>query len=591
MITKWNLVPSPCDRDKSRYKLLLSSTDTDLTDILEFFGQDVGKPFTPLSQEYNYAVYIYNLREEKRSSTEKFLKSKCQSGKVEESSAGKNLEEILEKVAGIEESEEKSSVPKQKDIKSADTEPAEKKTAMPSHKTRFGEDGLLKPKLNLKYVFDEFIVGANNRFVHAAAYAVSQNPGKTYNPLFIYGGVGLGKTHIMHAIGNNVKDKNSSAKILYITTEKFTSEVIEAIKNGKLSEFREHYRNLDLLLVDDIQFLSEAESTQEEFFHTFNILHENQKQIVITSDKPPKKLASIEDRLKSRFEWGLIADIKPPDLETRVAILKKKAQPEKLMLDEKILIYIASKLKSNIRELEGFLKRLKAYSSMTNVKITMELVKEFLGELLPEADAEIKETKPKEAPSSPPEPVDKKAVVEPSKPAEPAPPKPAEPAPSKPAEMKPREPEPKELESSESQPKSAAADPEYDALKPVEVGYFYPEGYESDFEQMRGLFREVIKKHKLKFKLVGVFEKSYAFDKKVNYAFFAQLCKTNNLTIMVLLGPPPMKLISEDDFTNMLTTTCETNDISAQIVPYSDLKKQYKYLNIALDITLHMHEK
>ncbi|MDO8734381.1 MAG: chromosomal replication initiator protein DnaA, partial [Elusimicrobiota bacterium] len=244
-------------------------------------------------------------------------------------------------------------------------------------------DNFWKPKLNMRYIFNEFIVGSSNRFVQAAAWAVSQNPGKTYNPLFIYGGVGLGKTHIMQSIGNTIKDRNPSAKVLYITTEKFTAEVIEAVRNGTLLEFREHYRSLDLLLVDDIQFLSEAESTQEEFIHTFNILHENQKQIVMTSDKPPKKLASIEARLTSRFEWGLIADIKPPDLETRVAILKKKAQNEQMEVDDKILIYIASKLKSNIRELEGFLKRIKAYSSMTNLPMNMELVKEFIGELLP----------------------------------------------------------------------------------------------------------------------------------------------------------------------------------------------------------------
>lgn len=578
-------MPSPCDRDKNRHKLLLSSTDPDLSDILEFFTQDAGKPFTPLSQEYNYAVYIYNLSEEKKLPTEKFLKSKCQAGVVEKSSAGKNLEEILEKVAGLEAQPEKIPVSKPRGESPAETPP-------PSRQKESATNDFWKPRLNLKYVFDEFIVGANNRFVHAAAWAVSQNPGKTYNPLFIYGGVGLGKTHIMHAIGNIIKDKDSSAKILYITTEKFTSEVIEAIRSGKLSEFREHYRTLNLLLVDDIQFLSEAESTQEEFFHTFNILHENQKQIVITSDKPPKKLASIEDRLKSRFEWGLIADIKPPDLETRVAILKKKAQPEDLVLDEKVLIYIASKLKSNIRELEGFLKRLKAYSSMTNVPINMELVKELLGELLPEAEGEspeVKETESEKVLPPPARPVEEKIIIEPIAAPESKPPgpKPAEP---KPAESKPAESKPPELKPPPPPQKAAVVDPEYDALKPVEVGYFYPEGLEQDFEKMKDLFREVIKKHKLKFKIAGVFEKSYAFDKKVNYAFFAQLCKTNNLTLVVLLGPPPSKLISEDEFISMLTTTCETNDISPQIVPYSDLIKQYRYLNIALDITLHMHK-
>ena len=430
----------------------------------------------------------------------------------------------------------------------------------------------------MRYIFDEFIVGSSNRFVQAAAWAVSQNPGKTYNPLFIYGGVGLGKTHIMQSIGNTIKDRNPSAKVLYITTEKFTAEVIEAVRNGKLLEFREHYRSLDLLLVDDIQFLSEAESTQEEFFHTFNILHENQKQIVMTSDKPPKKLASIEDRLKSRFEWGLIADIKPPDLETRVAILKKKAQNEQIEVDDKILIYIASKLKSNIRELEGFLKRIKAYSAMTNLPMNMELVRDFIGELLPETELEVLQEKiVSAAPASPASAAEKKVIPAPVE-ETPAPVKPVMPS-EKIKETVPAAPPP----AVSSKP---AVKDEYDLLKPVEVAYFYPEKHEKDFEKMKEQFREVIKKHKLKFRLAGIFEKSYDFDKKINYSFFAQLCKTNNVSIMVLLGPPPSQFIAEDDFNNMLIETCDAHNISAEIVPFADLAKQYKYLNIALDITL-----
>ncbi|MDD5687029.1 MAG: chromosomal replication initiator protein DnaA [Elusimicrobia bacterium] len=663
MIKKWDLVPSPCDRDINRFKLLLSSTDDSLADVIKYFGQDAGKPFTPLSQEYNFAIYIYNVSEEKKIATEKFLKSKCESGKVGGTSKGKDLEEILEKIAGIEEPELEQPVIKHEDIKKTEkaaekvaekavervtekavekaAEKVVEKTAEKATENTIGKmaektfiekevskGGGWKPKLNLKYVFDEFIVGSNNRFVHAAAWGVSQSPGKTYNPLFIYGGVGLGKTHIMQAIGNTVKDKNPSSKVLYITTEKFTSEVIEAIKTGGLMDFREHYRELDVLLIDDIQFLSEVESTQEEFFHTFNILHENQKQIVMTSDKPPKKLAGIEDRLKSRFEWGLIADIKPPDLETRVAILKRKGQRENLEVDEKILIYIASKLKSNVRELEGFLKRLKAYIEMSNTTLNLELVKELIGDLLPEeekiekiekvekiivssspAPAVTPAAEAKPAPVVVPEPVIKPApVVTPEPVIKPAPavtPAPViKPAPAVMPEAEPTLPPTATEEKVVNEPVIPvkeeplpvtpapvyAAKNEYDLLKPVEVGYFYPEGHENDFEKMKELFKEVIKKHKLKFRLSGVFDKSYTTDKKINYSLFVQLCKTNNLSIIILLGPPPATSVSEDDFTNMITTICETNNISAEIIPYSDLAKQYKYLNVTLDITLLVHK-
>lgn len=566
MIKKWDLMPSPCDRDKNRYKLLISCSDSDLAEIVKLAGSDAGKPFTPLSQDYNFAIYIYNLSDVKKSEAEKFLKEKCSAGKVVLAGEGSDLEEILEKVA---ETTPLASPPEPKaeEIQTVQNQPAKIKEEKSTIPTTEKTDDFWKPKLNLHYIFNEFIVGSSNRFVQAAAWAVSQNPGKTYNPLFIYGGVGLGKTHIMQSIGNTIKDRNPSAKVLYITTEKFTAEVIEAVRNGTLLEFREHYRSLDLLLVDDIQFLSEAESTQEEFFHTFNILHENQKQIVMTSDKPPKKLSSIEARLTSRFEWGLIADIKPPDLETRVAILKKKAQNEQMEVDDKILIYIASKLKSNIRELEGFLKRIKAYSAMTNLPMNMELVRDFIGELLPETELEAIEPPPAKPismqPVKEPEPVVPAKPVVPSEEAKktisPAPP----PAVS---------------------PKSVVKN-EYDLLKPVEVAYFYPEKHEKDFEKMKEQFREVIKKHKLKFRLAGIFEKSYNFDKKINYSFFAQLCITNNVSIMVLLGPPP-GFIAEDDFNNMLIETCDAHNISAEIVPFADLAKQYKYLNIALDITL-----
>ena len=236
--------------------------------------------------------------------------------------------------------------------------------------------------LNPKYIFDTFVVGNSNRFAHAASLAVAESPAHAYNPLFLYGGVGLGKTHLMHAIGHYILSQNPNLKVMYVSSEKFTNELINAIKDDKNKEFRQLYRNIDVLLIDDIQFIAGKERTQEEFFHTFNTLYEANKQIIISSDKPPKDIVPLEDRLKSRFEWGLIGDIQPPDLETRIAILRKKVQLEKLEVPSEVLSFIANKIASNIRELEGALNRVVAYSSLTNKEISNELADEALKDIL-----------------------------------------------------------------------------------------------------------------------------------------------------------------------------------------------------------------
>ena len=260
-------------------------------------------------------------------------------------------------------------------------------TSAPSRRLQLPEETVTRTRavfgpLNSRYTFDRFVIGTGNQFAHAASVAVANEPGNSYNPLFIYGGVGLGKTHLLHAIGNEALEKSPRLKVCYIPAEKFTNDLIASLRSGKMSDFKERYRNVDLLLMDDVQFIAGKRSTQEEFFHTFNELYSSRRQVVVSSDKFPKEIPDLEERIQSRFEWGLVADIQAPDIETRVAILNRKAEAENILLPEDVALYLATMVKSNIRELEGCLIRIGAHASLTRREINLDLAKTILAPVL-----------------------------------------------------------------------------------------------------------------------------------------------------------------------------------------------------------------
>jgi len=669
MIEKWELAHFPFEKDQRRYKARVQGTEDDLKELISKLPVESGRPFVTLSQDFDWAFYLYKLEESAKIKAVEVFKGFSQNGTVIDSAVlhvekelPPMLEDILEvtakalaKTHGTEsvkppETVEEKATPVAEEPKK---EPAPEKVPEINSTAARIEEALNTP-LNPNYVFTSFIVGPNNRFTHAAAQAVADNPGKIYNPFFIHGGVGLGKTHLMQAVGHFVLSKTPGKKIVFISTEKFTSQVIEAIRKGQISQLREHFRTVDVILIDDIQFLAGSESTQEEFFHVFNNLHQLNKQIVITSDRPPKQLSTLEDRLRSRFEWGLITDLKAPNFETRVAILKSKSDQIGLTLTNEQLKYVAEHSKSNIRELEGIVKKIYATTSLMKTKVDMELLKGLMEDV--EASVPLQEPRIE---SPPPEKMEPKKEPKKEKkddpeltgimnrlneaihaPAPPTPPTPPPPAPEPPPKVTPApqpvvtppqpvspsvitaepvpkpstpplvlkaepvpptspvpepvaeiklevksKPEPAVSESEDETPDPE--DPDTDMkLRAVEVICFYPTGKKDDFRALRSKFYSILKKHKLKFRLSRLSEKPFKYEGKLDYNSFAEACRKAKCSIAIVLGPPPTPILSEDDFAGMLSSILDEERVSLQFIPWSEMSKDYRYLNCALDLSL-----
>jgi len=656
MLKKWefNLVPQE-GKDASRWRLKVKATEEYLDGLLSELPGNKGRPFLVEDGIYDFGVYFYGLTQQEYEMIKSTLLSKSPEGKIDpyHQSATDGGKDIFSELAENIDKLSPSATPKKKNVvhqkdehptqdsiqsdepafsnskiqgnsstSSIPSETANHKISSSQQQNHHQEYIVEDIPLNPDYTFEQFVVGPNNRFTHAAALAVAKAPGKTYNPFFIHGGVGLGKTHLMQSIGHYVKKTYPNLKVVYITTEKFVADVIDAISRGEGNALRNFYKTVDVLLVDDIQSLAQSESTQEEFFHIFNLLHQNKKQIIITCDRPPKLLTILEDRLRSRFEWGLIADIKSPSLETRVAILKKKEEMEKLSLDDNILLYIASKLKSNVRELEGFLKRITAYSTLTKQEVDITLVKQLMAELLPAEEdptltqSQVEQLKKKSTMAElPPQTIPQVTISLPDEEASstlkkeeikesdiqilpkgavlsPVSAQGKQEGKSHPPAAVSSQPTstsftpssiPSQTSPSTSSPQTAHPDP---TLRPVDVVFFYPSGHEKELNKVKEKFAEVIKKHKLKFQLVSVFDKPYETEGKINYAMFTELCKTNKVSISVVLSPPPGSGLKEDEFANVLGAMMSDEKISMQLVPWNEINKDYRYLNLALDITL-----
>lgn len=618
MIERWELSHFPSAKDTQRYRLKLKAAPDDLKRLSQKLPITLSKPFKTLSPDYNWGCYLFQVGDAERAEVERFLRELCPHGLISNANVQIDqelsplLEDFLETAAA-----RLSDVPTPADVtapapspappadpapaprpepahaSTSEPRPAPEEPGEPAAPSDPAPDAraprsLAPPKdaalefgsaLNPRYTFDEFVVGPHNRFTHAAALAVAETPGKIYNPLFIYGSVGLGKTHLMQAIAHHMCQRQASTRVLYLSAARLIHHVIEAIRQGVIHQLPEQFKGVDVLLVDDVQFLADSEETQEQFFHIFNLLRENNRQIVLTSDRPPRQLSTLADRIRTRFEWGLIADMKAPTLETRVAILKKKVANEPFTLSDDLLVYIATKL-TELRTLEGFLQQVHARVSLEQQTVTMDLIQQLVEEL-------------RAVPHAPPPP--------------PAPPPAPEiPVPVVTAEQPPTE-HPREVPedsqrvkaSSQRAPNPASppepAPPEADILaRPTEAVFFFPTSAdagggtaaEGELARVKERFSQIIKKHKLKFQLVSRSEYGYLPSKTGVEREMIAYCQTQQLSVAVVLGPPPEQTHAHQDFLGQLTAAAEEAQILLLWIPWAERAKDYRYLNLALDMTL-----
>lgn len=510
------------------------------------------------------------------------------------------------------------------------------------------------------YSFDQFVVGPNNHVAVGACQAVVKAPGETYNPLVVYGPAGVGKTHLMQAAAHEMLVKNPSFKVKYISAERFMNEIVTAIAEDRVIDIRKAYSALDLLIIDDVQYLVESKIAQEELFHIFNNMHQENRQVILAADRTPNQLASLSKGIRSRLEWGLAADIQPPDENTRLEILRRKQSVQGMSMSDDMLRPAARALRSNVRELEGFLKRLHAYVTLSHQELSMNLVQAVVRELAPDSadvaangaslnnespglspapgiapaltkvlhpenghkngkngahkngkaadgadDLEREEKVVRKPPVPPPDlsaltevldgakdtPAAKKPAKDAPAPAPaaaapaapPAPPK-AEPAPAAPPPAKAAPP----MQAIPESPDAAMNDdPDMPAgHKEVAAVFFFPEGKTEELETVHRKFQEVIKKHKLKFRLKRAHDDAYAFKGKVDYARFSDVCKERKAPVAIVIGPPPESLITEQDFNDPLTVALDGQNVSVQLVSWGEINKDYRYLNLALDIAL-----
>lgn len=494
-----------------------------------------------------------------------------------------------------------------------------------------GDTTGLKPN----YTFDELVVGVNNHISAKACLQVVKSPGETYNPLVIYGPAGTGKTHLMQAVAHAMLKTNPDLAVRYSSSERFMNEVIMAVSDDNVMEVRKKYHQFDLWLLDDIQFLLESKTAQMEFFHIFNTFHDENKQIVMACDRPPNKLTNLDKNIVSRLSWGLSTPVQIPDIKTRIDILKLKQARYGLDLDDKMLSFAAGALKSNVRELEGFLKKINAYLTLSHHEVNMDLVSMVIGEILPDGvsieevqeqaqeELKVSETqarqieelndqihsvqiqggggrshsvsrpsKPSESSKHPPKkqsesfevvmPAESEEAEEPKK------------EPKKPPAKATPPPEPPQVEEPAPQAIQPPPTPDDDEeeenkgvkLKEVGAVFFFPSGCEDAVQTVEQKFQEVIKKHKLKFRLKMAETQSYECSGKINYASFVESCKKAKVPVAIVVGPPPTAFIPEQDFYDLLSVTLDVQGISLQLVNWSEINKDYRYLNLALDIAL-----